>query len=91
MANPEPRRKSVAPKVRSYAVVRSLFGDFWVGHCDAKPDNVRIFSSIHDAKKVAETKTYARFLSDDEEYLQIEDIKGTTEENCESVPKGWVP
>ncbi len=67
--------------VWNYAVVRSIFGDFWVGKTKLKSDERNIFSNLEDARGKAEMlfeDTHVDFDPSDEEseaYMDYEKIR----------------
>lgn len=63
----------------SYAVLRSSFGDLWVGKIELEPNGESIFTSFDDAMRKA------RQLNDSIE--NADELDGTIEEELEPLAK----
>jgi hypothetical protein len=83
----------------NYAVVRSVFGDYWVGKTKLEPKKGIIFEDINEAIEKAKYlfeihKGFDPDLEEEDEgydeelALQYEDMENTTEEEVELISKG---
>lgn len=86
-------------KKKNYAVMVSMFGDYWVGRTDLPANDKNVFSDFEKAKG----KVIDKFLMkhqdfdpsleyDDEGYDQelayaYEDLNDQTEEDCDDISK----
>lgn len=40
----------------NYAIVRSIFGDYWIGKTKLKADKIKVFSDVEDCIRLVEEK-----------------------------------
>ena len=69
----------------SYAILRSMFGDLWVGKTQLTPNEKSIFSNFDDAIE------RAKQLNDSIE--NADELDAVTEEDTEEISKGvekWI-
>ena len=83
----------------NYAVIKSIFGDLWVGKTKLKADEDSIFSDKEDAINLAEQLfednhfDFDSSLTEDDEYYdddlfyEFEKIRQDAENNCEKISK----
>ena len=83
----------------NYAVVKSVFGDFWVGKTKLLPVKEKIFNNIQEAIQHAEElfmeshpdfdyDIYEDNDNDDELLMLFDEISEITSENAEAIKKG---
>ena len=82
----------------NYAVVKTIFGDLWVGKTKLEPVPCKIFTKLKDAIAKAQILFEDRHPEfdpdadvgdenyDDELLMQYEEIEETTEETAEEIP-----
>lgn len=72
----------------NFRVARNVFGDYWVGSTDEPVDGEKVFAQLKQAQNKAVLLTDNRDdLSDDDRYIQIDEIKSETVETIQDVPK----
>jgi hypothetical protein len=81
----------------NYAVIRSIFGNYWIGKTQLKADEIRIFSDIEDVIKQVEEQFLYENMDfdpdlceddenyDDEMFCQFSDIRLHAEEPEEII------
>lgn len=84
----------------NYAVVRSIYGELWVGKTKLEVEDRIVFADIKDAVQKAEQLFYDKNIGfdpyldeDDEDYdeelqTEYEDLTNETEDSVENIPKG---
>jgi len=81
----------------NYAVVRTIFGDYWVGKTKLKADEKKIFKNIRYAIEKAQDLFIDQTgydpedeEADDETMMRYDEIGDVTEETTEEIKKGIV-